>query len=266
MGGTSKVKAGELYETGEARYDAYFKDVHELQVASVGWGDDRKAACRPLVDVLRLPPEAADVSVVQETHERVKAASRDVGPVKLEVSGAEVELTAAEPAKVDEPTREFFKAVELCAHAEVTRAKALHEVPPKVDVLVKTGRELEPHVREDFAKHGGRIPGEVQQEIAASYEVLGDVSHQARDGARQAEDFVADLQRAVGNVAAPAEEPAKPEPKHGRGHTSPKAAPPKPSAPPAPKPEPKPAPTSSSPTPPKPKPKPKPDTGEVFNP
>ncbi len=277
LSGSSKVKSGELYETGEARYDAYFKDVHDLQVAAVGWDDERKAACRPLVDVLRLSPDAADVSVVQETHERVKAVARDVGPVKLDISGDEVILSAGNPAKVDEPTRELFKSVELCAHAEVTRGRELHAVPPKVDVLVKSGRELEPHVREDFAKRGGRIPAEVQEEISASYEVLGDVSRRAREGAREAEDFVADLGRAVLSEA-PAEE-TKPDPKAAKGKPAKPAAstpppPPaaKPPAPPESKPEPKVAPpppppaTAKPPPPPAAKPKPKSDTGEVFNP
>src|SRR4051812_13250961 len=85
LGAPSKVKAGELFEPGVPQYDAYFKDVHELQVTSTGWTDERKASCRPLVDALKLPPDAADVSIVQATHERVVAAGRDVGATKLEV-------------------------------------------------------------------------------------------------------------------------------------------------------------------------------------
>src|ERR1700689_3613131 len=79
FGTSSRVKQGELVETGDARYDAYFKDVHDMQVNSVGWSDERQAACRPLVDELRLPPDAAGVSIVQETNERVKKISHDVG-------------------------------------------------------------------------------------------------------------------------------------------------------------------------------------------
>jgi hypothetical protein len=276
LGGPSRVKSGELFETGSERYDAYFKEVHELQVSSIGWSDERKASCRPLVDALKLTPEAADVSIVQGAHERVMTAVRDVGPTKLEVAGEEVHFIAASPGKVDEPMRELFRSIELCAHGEVSRAKELRAIPPKVDGLAKSGRDLEPHIREDFAKRGGRAGMTVQEEMTASYEVLDTISKDARNGARAAEDFIADLQRAIETDKSdrPDEKDspkdtkdAKPsEPKNG---TKPAAKPaePKPK-PPAAKPKPEPKPAEAEPKPePKPKPKPKPPAeGEVFNP
>jgi len=274
LGGPSKVRSGELFETGEQKYDAYFKDVHELQVSAAGWTDERKAACRPLVDMLKLQPDAADVSIVQATHERVATIARDVGPTKLESASDDVRLTAANPAKVDEPTRDLFKAIETCAHAEVARAKGMRDVPAKVDDLSKTGHALEPHVREDFAKRGGRAAMDVQQELTASYEVLGDVSKSSRNGAREAEDFVADLQRAVdseaptaggdpsrdgGDAKLPSAKAGKPRPRPPsearQAGDSPRPKPP--AADPETKPDPEPS---------KPKPKPKPPADEVFNP
>jgi hypothetical protein len=277
LGAPSRVKSGELFETGSEKYDAYFKDVHELQVNAIGWTDERKASCRPLVDALKLTPEAADVSIVQGTHERVMTAVRDVGATKLEVAGDDVHFVAAAPGKVDEPTRELFRSIELCAHGEATRAKDLRAIPPKVDGLAKTGRDLEPHIREDFAKRGGRAGMTVQEEMTASYEVLGNISRDARNGARAAEDFISDLQRAVDTdksdrnaVAESDKDPKDPkgEPKNGakpavKPPAEPKPKPPvvkpKPAEPKAAEPEPEPKP--------KPKPKPKPPAeGEVFNP
>jgi len=273
LGGPSKVRSGELFETGEQKYDAYFKDVHELQIAAVGWADEQKASCRPLVDALKLQPDAADVSIVQATHERVATIARDVGPTKLETANDDVHLTATNAAKVDEVTRELFKAIETCAHAQMARAKGMREVPTRVDDLSKTGRALEPHVREDFAKRGGRAAMDVQQELTASYEVLGDVSKSSRNGAREAEDFVATLQRAV-DSDAPAAEPARdagepklPPAKVGKSKPSAKPpAEPRAAADPPPRPKPPAEPeTRSDPDPPKPKPKPKP-ADEPFNP
>jgi hypothetical protein len=286
LGGPSRVKSGELFETGNERYDAYFHEVHELQVSSIGWNDERKASCRPLVDALKLTPEAADVSVVQGAHERVMTAVRDVGPTKLEVAAEEVRFIAATPAKVDEPMRELFRSIETCAHGEVVRAKELRAIPPKVDTVAKSGRDLEPHIREDFAKRGGRAGMTVQEEMTASYEVLGTISKNARNGARAAEDFISDLVRAVdgGNADGrdgdkDSSKEAKPaEPKNGgaKPAVKPSSEPkPKPAVKPKPEPkpaEPKPAETEPKPKPkpaetePKPKPKPKPVEGEVFNP
>ena len=277
LGAPSKVKQGELFEAGEPKYDAYFKDVHDLQVSSVGWQDERRASCRPLVDALKLAPDAADVSIVQGAHERIAAVARDVGPTKLEVTGDDVHLTAGNPGKADDETRELFKAVETCAHAEVARAKSLKDVPNKVDTLTKTGRDLEPHVRDDFIKRGGRAAQSVQTELTASYEVLSNISKSARIDARAAEDFVADLQRGVvvepgeGATGHERDETAKapPPPKstgghHETTHESHADSKPPPAKPPPSKPS---TSSSSSDDTSKPKPKPKPaDTGEVFNP
>jgi hypothetical protein len=277
FGQSNRVKSGELVETGDARYDAYFKDVHDMQVTAVGWSDERQAACRPLVDELRLPPDAVGVSIVQETHERVKEVSHDVGPIKLEVTGDEAHVIASNTDKVDETTRNLFKMIETCAHTELSRSHAFKEVPNRVDALTKTGRELEPHIRDDFAKHGGRVAEDVQTEMTASYEVLSDISKNARGGAREAEDFVADLQRAVGSSlpAEPkekddADEPPRGKKKHDKGGE--KSAEKTDKSGQSDKTD-KPAPTAdkppSTPPPDKPKPKPKaapPPASEDFNP
>lgn len=274
LGGPSKVRNGELFETGEVRYDAYFKEVHDLQVSSAGWVDDRKASRRPLVDTLKLTPEAADVSIVQAAHERINGVARDVGPTKLEIVGEEAHLTAVGASRVDDPTRELFKAIEATARAELLRGKALRTLPPRVDELTKNGRALEPHVREEFAKHGGRVGTDVQDELAASYEVLGSVSRDSRNGAREAEDFVADLQRAVAtdpgdsNDKPPPPMPKTTHPKPPSGAATP-ATPrpetPKPPAPPKPPSEPKAADKPPASKPPAAKPKPPPAADE-FNP
>jgi hypothetical protein len=280
FGTSARVKNGELVETGDARYDAYFKDVHDMQVTAVGWSDERQAACRPLVDELRLAPDAAGVSIVQETHERVKEISHDVGPTKLEVTGDEAHITATNTDKVDETTRNLFKMIETCAHTELSRSHAFKDVPTHVDAVVKNGRELEPHIRDDFAKHGGRVAEDVQSEMTASYDALSDISKNARGGAREAEDFVADLQRAVGSpLPAPPKDDADDTPPKGKkkkGDKSDKSdkgsekadkpaadkpAPDKQADKPADKPAPPPA------DKPKPKPKPTPTTAsEDFNP
>ena len=274
LGGPSRVRNGELFETGEVRYDAYFKEVHDLQVSSAGWVDERKASRRPLVDTLKLTPEAADVSIVQAAHERINGVARDVGPTKLEIAGDEAHLTAVGASKVDDPTRELFKAIEATARAELLRGRALRLLPPKVDELTKNGRALEPHVREEFAKHGGRAATDVQDELAASYEVLGSVSRDSRNGAREAEDFVADLQRAVAtdpgdsNDKPPPPVPRAQKPKPASaGPSSPAPPTPRPDQPKPPKPPSEPRAAEPKPPPPKPAAKPKPAAApDEFNP
>ena len=261
----TRVREAQLYQPGIAPYDAYFKEVHELQVATASWPDQKRAARRPLVDLLKLSLDAADVTIAQATHERMIGAAHDAGATHLELKGDEPKVIAAGgEARVDAATKDFFRAIEGSVKAELARRKALRDLPPRIDDLTKVGRELEPKVRDDFAKHGGDLTSDVKAELTASYEVLSTLSASARNEAREAEDFVSVLERAI--AAQPSEPLPTPE-----GSAKGPAPKPKPTgAAPPPKPPstgnpPPPATTSKPPPPPPPKP-----TGgggdEVFNP
>lgn len=259
------VREAQLYQPGVASYDAYFKEVHELQVATASWPDQKRAARRPLVDLLKLSLDAADVTIAQATHERMIGAAHDAGATRLDLKGDEPKVLAAGgEGRVDAATREFFRAIEGSVKAELARRKALRDLPPRIDELTKVGRELEPKVRDDFAAHGGGLTSDVKAELTASYDVLSTLSANARNEAREAEDFVSVLERAIS--AEPSEPLPKPE-----SSGSAKVPPPKPkptgAPPPAtakPPPPANPPPTATAKPPP-----PKPTGGggdEVFNP
>ncbi len=274
----SKVRAGELFEAAHPTYDPYFREVHQMQTVAAGWDDQKRTARRPLIDVLKIDPDAADVTVVQATHERVLGVAREAGNVKLEVTEGQARVVAQNASKVDDAGRAVFQAIEACVRGEFERGKSLRDVPAKTDALVKQGRALEPHVRDDLSRRGGRAPKQVMEELQASYEALSELSKSARLGAREADDFIADLRRGVGSdMAEAAARPsasakpgqAKTKPPKVDGDTPPKPAPvtPKPPKPveldakPVAKPEPKPAADK-----PEPKLGPKPAVKEEFNP
>ena len=144
-------------------------------------------------------------------------------------------------------------------------------MPIRVDALAKTGRELESHIAEDFAGDGQK-PFDVREELHASYDVLAAIADAAQRERRVADQFVAELGRAVSTgsevpvvattktkptVGLPkAESPARPRPRPE----------PKPAPPPAPsRPEPVAA-APKPPPPPPPKPAAKSSADEVFNP
>ena len=144
--------------------------------------------------------------------------------------------------------------------AELDRAKTLRMMPGKVDTLTHGAHELEPSIDSDFAKRSRTLAAEVREELTSSIEVLGGLSTSSRNAAREAEDFVANLQRAI--VAEPSEQLPRTD-----ASGNPIATPT-----PTPKPKPKPQPAVvSNPNPnpnptPKPKPKPQPTPDEGFNP
>lgn len=203
FGGPSRVRSGQLYAPGSPEYDAYFKDVHLLQVAAAGWDDDKKSSRRPLVDALKLNDGVADVSISQATHERMVAVAHEVGPARLEVKNDEPHVLVSNEGRLDAQTRELFRTIEGVVRAELARAKTLRQIPAKVDGLTKTGKGLQPRVTTDFGPRGGDAASAVKQELDASIEVLNAISLDSRNGALEAEDFVADLQRSV--VADPSE-------------------------------------------------------------
>lgn len=271
LSGPSRVREGALYRSGEARYDAYFKDVHDVQLAASGFTDEKKASRKPLVDALELTQDAADSTIAQLVHEKVEAAQSSLGTVELKVIGDDAKLVTGTGSRGSIDA--IATALETTTKSELQRAHKLKDLPPKVDALLKTGHDLEPHVKEDFAKVGGQKPFEVKAELAASFDVLGAIDANAKREVRSAEAFVADLQRAVAigasTVSTPsASDAGAPAPKSTAPPrpATPKPAPPKP--PPVATAPPKPPPANDTPPPPpKPPPAPKPtSTGEVFNP
>jgi hypothetical protein len=268
LGSPSRVRAGILYSPGSARYDAYFNEIHAQQVAAAGWPDDRKNTRKPLLDALKLVPDADDAMIEQATKDRLSS-----GILRLEVQGTDVHVVEAASARHDSP-RDVLAAVEVTAHQEVERAKKLSELPGRIEALAKTGRDLESHIAEDFASSGQK-PFEVQEEIRASYDVLLSLSQGATREKKNAEQFVAELGRAVSTGSELPAGPSPPVPlpkgKPGKG-IAPKlevTAKPRPVARVETAPTPKRTeapPAKPSPPPPPPKPAAKSTETEVFNP
>jgi hypothetical protein len=276
LGSPSRVRTGQLYAPGSARYDAYFGEVHATQVAEASWPEERKNTRKPLLDALTLVPDADDAAIEQATKDRLSS-----GILRLEVKGTDVHVVENAATRHEGP-QDILVAVETTAHGEVERAKKLSELPARIEALAKTGRELEDHIAEDF-NGDGQKPFEVKEELHASYDVLYFLSQNAMLEKKAADQFVAELGRAVSTgsevVAAPAAplpkaKPAKgtpkPEPKREAPTTKPaRTEPPVARAdtsPPPPKSAPPPPPPKPAPPPPPPKPAAKSSDSEVFNP
>ena len=252
------VRNGQLYTTGAPDYDAYFKDVHALQSEAASWKDEQKTSRRTIVDELKIAADAADVTIVQAAHERMIGAAHEVGPTRLEIKDdGTAHVACPNENRASAATKQLFQAVETSVKSELARAKALRGVPPRVDKLTKTGRELDPRIAADFGATSRSRAKAVKAELDASFDVLDGLSSGARAAAREVEDFIADLQRGL------AAEPSEPLP-NGPGSAPPSFKGPPPAKNTGVAALPKPPSTNPKP-PPKPPPKPA-DTGEVFNP
>ncbi len=267
LGAPSRVRGGQLFSSGSARYDAFFGEVHAQQVAAAAWPEERKSARKPLVDALKLGVEADDAAIAQSTKDRLSS-----GVLRLEVQGTDVHVVEASAAHHD-GSHDVFAALEQTAHAEVARANKLAEVPARAATLAKTGHDLEAHIGEDFAGEGQK-PFDVREELHASYDVLQVIAEGAQRERRIADQFVAELGRAVSTgTEAPVAPLVQPKTKPVPVTSKPEPPPPRPATKPAPRPPPPPAgpvarpePVAVAPKPPPPAPKPKSETNEVFNP
>src|ERR1700729_2498516 len=112
LGAPSRVRAGELYAPGSARYDAYFGEVHAQQIAATTWPNERRSARKPLLDALKLVPDADDATIAQSAKDRLST-----GVLRLEVHGTDVHIVEATAAHHDNPN-DVLTALEQAAHAE----------------------------------------------------------------------------------------------------------------------------------------------------
>ena len=246
----TKTANGQLYQSGDGKYDPYFAQVHQEQVAAANWPDEAKASRKPIVTALDLRPGASNSTILAATRDKKGEASL----------GSAVEQTTA---------------------AESERARRLSATAAKLDDLQKRGEELKKQTIEDRRNLAAdkaddkkvAKKDELKREMAAAVDVVESLADDARKGAKEAEDLASKLKAAWTGKSederAPVkieekrdetreekkEEKKKPEPVAKK---APKSNPPAAKKPAAPKPEPdeKPA---------KPQPAQKPPD-EVFNP
>lgn len=166
----TKVADGQLYQSGDGRYDAYFAAVHQEQVAAANWPDDSKAARKPIVTALDLRPGASNGTILAATRGKKGEASL----------GSAVEQTTA---------------------AELERARRLKAAAAKLDEMQKRGEELKKQTIEDKKNLGVdkadekkvAKKDEVKREMSAAVDAVESMASDARKGAKEAEDLAMKL-------------------------------------------------------------------------
>jgi hypothetical protein len=246
--GSTKVANGQLYQSGDGRYDAYFSAVHQEQVASANWPDESKAARKPIVTALGLRPGASNSTILAAVRDKKGDAS----------TGSAVEQTTA---------------------AETELARRLTAAAAKLDDMLKHGEDLKKQAIEDKKNLGvdkadekkSAKKDEVKREMSAAVDAVDSMASDARKGAKEAEELASKRKAAwTGKEedehrSSPAdekkEEKKKPEPVAKKAQPKPEPAAKRPKPEPAAAEEKKP--TEEKPAKPPPAQKP-PD--EVFNP
>ncbi|MDF2692163.1 MAG: hypothetical protein K0S65_546 [Labilithrix sp.] len=171
--GSTKVANGQLYQSGDGRYDAYFNAVHQEQVASANWPDESKAARKPIVTALGLRPGASNSTILAALRDKKGDAS----------TGSAVEQTTA---------------------AETELARRLTAAAAKLDDMLKRGEDLKKQTVEDKKNLGAdkadekksAKKDEVKREMSAAVDAVDSMASDARKGAKEAEELASKLKAA----------------------------------------------------------------------
>jgi hypothetical protein len=176
--GASKVAQGQLYVSGDGRYDPFFQAVHEQQIQAASWSDDRKAARKPIVTAVNVTPNASEGTILDGIRQMAK--------------------TKADAEKL-------APAVEETKKADVDRIQKLRVAAEKLDALAKEGHEHEDEARKEYENRGADKADEqksermrqIRKELGAATEICEGLSQDAKKSARAAEDFAEDMDRAL---------------------------------------------------------------------
>jgi hypothetical protein len=180
-GKPSKMSSGELYESGESKYDGYFKKVHDEQVAAANWADESKTARKSLTTALNLPPNASSSAILSAAKE-----AKEKGKKTDAIQSAAEETAALEKA-----------------FAEKQRANA-----ERLDKLSVEGVELKKQATEDHHNMGAEKADpakvdkkeEIKREVAASVDVAANLRDDAKKGVSDIERLVDGLKKELGIV------------------------------------------------------------------
>lgn len=264
VGPKTRVAQGQLFTSGTARYDGWFREVHSAQLAAAAWPDERKQSRKALTQALGLLPSSDDALLVDAAGERAATLG---GGIVFEPEGT----PSVAPGPASKSDAAFFRALEETAKAERARRERVRGQSVRAEQLGKSGDELKPHVEEDFGKGEDRTK-EVRAEVLGGIDEMHKLVRSAEAEIKGSESFLADLKEAV--AADPARSPGRR--KHRKGsspqpsNVAPAATTPEPTAdpdppPPQPPAEPAPEPPAGA-LPPPPPPPPVQELGDIDAP
>jgi hypothetical protein len=169
----TKVGNGQLYQSGDGRYDPWFAQVHQEQVAAASWPDESKAARKPIITALDLRPGVSNSTILSATRER--RGDQSLG-----------------------------RAVDQTVAAEREFARKLNAQRPRLERLLERGEELRKQVVEERRNMGAAKADEakvakkeeLKREVAAAVDALQDMLTDAKRGAEEAEELARKLRPA----------------------------------------------------------------------
>jgi hypothetical protein len=197
----SRVATGQPVATGNAEFDAFFKQVDELRAEAAKADEDEATARLLLVRALALPEEAGADATVKAAGERAK---------KLLEAGLMLHLELTPEAKLvtrgkggDAGNEAAIKAIEEAAKSSLALVRRMADIEKRSADLQNKRRELRLKTRSEL----GARAEEIERELGASEQVIAEAAELGSKSAGSASQFVLELAGAVetgaGGPAAP---------------------------------------------------------------
>jgi hypothetical protein len=193
----ARVEKGEVVETGETDYDAFFQDVHDVSKQAENGESDLRDTKARLTEALGAADEAALVEAASKRAETLKGEGvllhlALTPEPKLVVTGG-----AEKPAAL--------RAVERAAKEALLLVKSAEELASRTAALEATRRELSGRASSAFGKDAKMASGDVLRELTAAANVLEKAASSGERVAGASAKLALDLARALETGAAVAE-------------------------------------------------------------
>jgi hypothetical protein len=234
---STRVEQGQPVSTGDATYDAFFKQVDELRAEATKAEKDVAEARAALLKALELPAETGSDATIKAAGERAKKLKDGGVLLHLELT-PEAKLISTRSKGIDPWSETLIKAVEDSAKGTLSLVQRLRAIDGRSLELQTKRRELRAKTKEVF----GDRAEEIERELDATEQTIATAGDLGAKQAGSASYFVLGLASAV-ETGARGAQPAtrvatgrgKPPGKAGRpiktsggkaGPTSPASAPP----------------------------------------
>lgn len=209
----SQVAQGELYRSGDSEYDAFFREVHDVQSEAES-GSEGEPAHAPLRDALGLKKSASSTKALDETQKRVTELKEGGLLLHLQITPEPklVRVQEKQRGPIDDELEALFEAVEQAASDSLEDAESLRALRKRTTELEKKRAKLVKSGEPDKGKLEVSTK-QLQAELEASEAVLANAASTFSAQAGDAAWFVVELARAVESGGADAKPPPPPAPK-----------------------------------------------------
>jgi len=189
----ARIQQGEVVTTGDATYDAFFKQVVDTREKAERAEKSAEDARADLAKVLELDAKAATgEAIVEQMIDRAKKLRERGVLLHLELT-PDAKLISVISKPIDPWGEDMIKAVEESAKKSLALVRELAELSSRAAALQKTRSELRDKASATF---GDRAPG-ILRELNASEAVIDDAAELGSKHAGITSSFVIALAAAV---------------------------------------------------------------------